>query len=60
MYYPAQMQQVANDIEKIPTMKSILYETFSTKPLIDMKWLFFIILLLLSAEWFIRKFHGNI
>ncbi len=59
-YYPADMSTIADDIETNPTIKSILYDTFTTRPLIDMKWLFFIILLLLISEWFIRKFNGNI
>jgi hypothetical protein len=54
------MQQLADDIEKNNSIKTILYQTFSTQPLIDKKWLFFIILLLLISEWFIRKYKGNI
>lgn len=60
MYYPASMDQIANDIEKNNKVKTILYDTFNTRPLIDIKWLFFLILILLSGEWFIRKFNGNI
>ncbi len=59
-YIPATMSTIQDDIEKNATIKSILYDTFSTRPLIDMKWLFFIILLLLISEWFIRKYNGNI
>lgn len=60
LYYPQNMQQLADDIEKNNSIKTILYQTFSTQPLIDKKWLFFIILLLLISEWFIRKYKGNI
>lgn len=60
MYYPSNMQQIATDLEKNPSMKSILYNTFTTQPLIDFKILFFIILLLLSLEWIIRKYNGII
>ena len=60
MYYPASMLDIANAIEKNDKVKSILYDTFTTRPLIDMKGLFFIILLLLISEWFIRKYNGNI
>jgi hypothetical protein len=59
-YNPSTMLSIAEDIDKNATIKSILYDTFTTRPLIDMKWLFFIILLLLISEWFIRKFNGNI
>ena len=60
MYYPAMMKNIINDLEKNDKIKSILFDTFNTQPLIDKKWLFFIILLLLISEWFIRKFNGNI
>ena len=60
MYTPGSMQHIAEDLEKNDKIKSILYDTFTTRPLIDMKWLFFIILLLLISEWFIRKYNGNI
>lgn len=60
MYKPANMLNIIDDIEKNDKVKSILFDTFNTQPLIDMKWLFFIILLLLISEWFIRKFNGNI
>ncbi|MDB5228676.1 MAG: hypothetical protein JWN78_2869 [Bacteroidota bacterium] len=60
MYTPANMEEIANDIEKNNKVKTILYDTFNTRPLIDIKWLFFLILILLSGEWFIRKFNGNI
>jgi hypothetical protein len=60
MYSPASMTEIVNDIENNNKVKSILFDTFNTQPLIDMKWLFFIILLLLISEWFIRKYNGNI
>jgi hypothetical protein len=59
-YYPSAMDQLVKDLESNDKMKTILYDTFTTRPLMDMKWVFFIILLLLISEWFIRKFNGNI
>ena len=59
-YYPKDMQHIIDDIEKNDKVKSILYDSFNTQPLIDKKILFFIILLLLISEWFIRKYNGNI
>ena len=60
MYTPANMENILDDIEKNSKIKSILFDTFNSKPLIDLKWLFFIILLLLISEWFIRKYNGII
>lgn len=59
-YYPNSMQSIAEDMEKNNHVKSILYDTFSTRPLIDIKWIFGVILFLLISEWFIRKYNGNI
>lgn len=59
-YFPSNMKNILDDIEINDKVKSILFDTFNTQPLIDMKWLFFIILLLLISEWFIRKYNGNI
>lgn len=60
MYRPTNMQDILNDLDKNDKIKAVLYDTFNTKPLIDMKWFFFIILLLLITEWFIRKYNGII
>ena len=59
-YYPNNMEKIADDLQKDKRIKTILFETFNTKPLIDLKWLFFLALLFLSIEWFIRKFNGII
>ena len=49
----------AGDLEKLlaqdDRMKSVVYSQTLTRTLIDEKMLFFIVLLLISAEWFLRK-----
>lgn len=37
----------------------IQYETFKTQSIINLKWLFYLILSLLTLEWFIRKYLGG-
>lgn len=59
-YMPENMMDMVKEIEESKKMKTILYDTFTTRPLMDIKWFFFVILLLLISEWFIRKFQGNI
>ncbi len=39
--------------------KAILHSSENYLPLINLKWLFFLLLLLISIEWFLRKFHGS-
>ncbi|MFZ1749842.1 MAG: hypothetical protein WAU01_06605 [Saprospiraceae bacterium] len=40
-------------------IKPVLYQTNSTKAIIHLKWLFFLILTLLSLEWFMRRYYGS-
>ncbi len=60
MYGPQDMLKIVEDLRKNENITAVLHETFTTQPLIDEKWLFIIILLLLSIEWFIRKYYGNV
>ena len=39
--------------------QGIIYTSETFLPLINLKWIFFLILLLLSAEWFTRKYSGG-
>ncbi len=39
--------------------KGIVYSTESFESLINLKWIFFILLALVSTEWFIRKYSGS-
>jgi hypothetical protein len=41
-------------------IKSIVYSQNITSPLVDLKWLFWFILVLLSVEWWFRKRYFNI
>ena len=40
-------------------IKPTLFESFKTRSIINLKWIFFLILGLLSVEWFARKFYGG-
>ena len=57
-YYPTNMDQLINDLVEDQAYKTIQKEIISKKTLIDLKWLFFIIVVSLSAEWFLRKCKG--
>lgn len=41
------------------TVKPVLYETTTTRSLINLKGIFFILLFLLSLEWFLRRYFGS-
>lgn len=58
--YPAGSGE--NIIEKVlenQKIKPIVYPSTSTKSVINFKWLFGLILLLLSIEWFLRRYMGS-
>ncbi|HEY5822729.1 MAG TPA: hypothetical protein VIT44_00090 [Cyclobacteriaceae bacterium] len=57
-FYPlAQLDQVTTGIEKSEA-KSIIHSEDSYNSIINLKIVFFLLLLLVSAEWFTRKFMG--
>jgi hypothetical protein len=58
MFYPAGLDQLADKIMKREDIKPVIYNPKKLVDLVELKWIFFILLLLLSAEWFIRKRNG--
>ena len=60
MLLPSQMDKLADLIKKNDNIKTIVYEGKHYDDLVDIKWVFLLILALLSAEWFMRKREGLI
>jgi len=60
MIKPSQINQLADLIRKNENIKTVVYEDKHYSDLIDIKWLFALILLLLSTEWFLRKREGEV
>ena len=58
MFYPIQLEELSNEINANKDITSIIYEENDLKELISLKWIFFILLALLSLEWFLRKRNG--
>lgn len=56
--YPNNMATIADLIEQKGTVKPVIYETAKTRPVINLKWIFFLLLLLLTGEWFLRRYFG--
>lgn len=46
-------------IDAQPNITNKLYDTQETTSLLNLKWLFFVILLLFSLEWFFRRYWGS-
>ncbi|TKC05512.1 VWA domain-containing protein [Pedobacter polaris] len=60
MVMPANLLSIADELEKSGQVKTISYEDRKYEELISIKWLFALILVLLSTEWFLRKRNGEV
>jgi hypothetical protein len=54
-----EMATLAEKIKNADTIAPQIYQTEKTLGAIHLKWIFFLILILLSAEWFVRKYLGS-
>ncbi|MBI2721199.1 MAG: hypothetical protein HYX39_03380 [Bacteroidetes bacterium] len=55
LFYPKQLNKLSEEIAKNQLIKPITYSTNLTTSILDLKWILFGILILLSLEWFLRK-----
>ena len=60
MVMPNQISLLKEVIPKNEKVKTISYEEHSYENIINLKWIFVILILLLSLEWFLRKRNGAI
>ena len=59
VFYPDEIGRIAEQIRGQATLKPVIYETAKTRPVVHLKWLFFLLLFLLSLEWFLRRYLGG-
>ena len=59
MIYPSQLSTLPGLLDKREDIQSIAYMQTDLKELIHFKWLFVFLLVLLSGEWFLRKYFGT-
>ncbi len=60
LFFPSQLPELEKAIRANETIKPIIYKQDAIKSWINLKWIFVWVLMLLSAEWFIRKWNGSI
>ncbi len=60
MVQPSAISQLAALIRKNENIKTVVYEDKHYSDIIDIKWVFVLILTLLSTEWFLRKREGEV
>ena len=58
LVYPDNIGQIAESIKNQETVKPVIYQSTRTKPVINLKGIFFLLLFLLTAEWFLRRYFG--
>lgn len=58
MVYPANLEELEKMIDAKGVAKPLLFDTVKTRSLIHLKWIFFLIMGLLSLEWFMRRYFG--
>ncbi len=57
--YPQDIASLSEVIKAKGNVKPVIYETTKTRSVINLKWLFFVLLGLLTLEWFLRRFYGS-
>ncbi|MNI40222.1 hypothetical protein D3C73_944360 [compost metagenome] len=60
LFMPANLLKIADEILKNENIKTISYEDRKYDELINMKWLFGLVLILMGTEWFLRKRNGEL
>ena len=59
LVYPGDLASVSGLIKNKGTIKPIVYNTTKTRSIINLKWIFFILMGLLTLEWFLRRYFGS-
>lgn len=59
MLFPKQMQQIIEKIKKRDDIKSVSYYQKRFNDVVNLFWVFILIIVLLTTEWFIRKRSGS-
>lgn len=60
LFYKNQLSLLEKDLESNELIKPVTYTQKQLSDLIDLKWIFFLVLGLLSIEWLIRKRSGSV
>jgi len=58
LFYPKNLEGLSKALMANKDITSIIYEEDDLKGFISLKWIFFLLLTLLSLEWFLRKRNG--
>ncbi len=56
---PQDIASISNIITEKGTVKPVIYQTTKTRSIINVKWIFFLLIGLLILEWFVRRYNGS-
>lgn len=59
LLFPEDLASLPAKLEAAGTVKPVLFETVNTRSVIHLKWIFFVLLSLFAAEWFMRRYFGG-
>lgn len=59
MLYPKELSGLPELLESEGRVKPVIFNTSKTKSVINLKWLFLGLFLLLGLEWFLRRYFGS-
>jgi len=59
MIYANELDQLLEELKNNDTIRPVSHSIIDLVDLIELKWVFFLIVFLLSIEWFLRKFYGS-
>lgn len=57
-YLPNQVEQLIKELKKNNRLKPTSYYQEMIQEILNLRWIFFVLLFLLSMEWFLRKYWG--
>lgn len=57
-YLPNEVDRLISDLKNNNKLKATSYFQEMVRELLNLRWLFFVLLILLSVEWFLRKYWG--
>ena len=60
LFYKNQIDDLKNELLENKSFYTVQKSSVKQQNLIDWKWILFFVISLITAEWFIRKFHGKI
>lgn len=58
MFYPDELDQLLAEIQQSKTIKPVSNSIVDLVDLVELKWIFFLLIGFLTIEWFVRKFYG--